>query len=258
MYSLLQRLKSLRHGFWYGVSERIRWSRGAFQETPALELCTLNHEQGERIAALRGRYQVQFEQRMSAATSANNYEYLDILDRGWSASGMDRPTGGVLCDIGCASFWYAATLQTFFRPERLVGVEVEGHRLFRDGHTRMDYAAGYLAQLPGAEFLVKDYAGHDEPADVITSWFPFVTPAAILAWRLPLSLLAPEKLFRQIRHNLRRDGLFFMVNHGLTEAALAEGLCAAAGLKLAARRTQAGALSRHRARPPVLSWWRPA
>ena len=29
-----------------------------------------------------------------------------------------------------------------------------------------------------------------DTADLITSWFPFVTPAAILAWRLPLSLLA--------------------------------------------------------------------
>src|SRR5271154_5237863 len=105
MYSLLQRLKSLRHGFWYGVSERVRWSRGAFLETPARELCTVNREQGERIAALRGRYQVQFELRLNAATSCNNYEYLDLLDRGWRASGMDRPAGGVLCDIGCASFW---------------------------------------------------------------------------------------------------------------------------------------------------------
>src|ERR1700691_242187 len=190
MYSPLQRLRSLRHSFWYAVSERIRWSRGAFEEPPARKLCSVENEQAQRIAALRDRYQVQFELRMSAATSANNYEYLDLLDRGWSGSGMGRPAGGVLCDIGCASFWYAATLQTFFRPDRLVGVEVGGHRLVRDGHTRIDYAAGYLAQLPAAEFLVKDYAGHDEPADVITTWFPFVTPAAILAWRLPLSLLA--------------------------------------------------------------------
>jgi hypothetical protein len=85
----------LRHRFWYAVSERIRWSRGAFEETPARELCSANIEQAQRIAALRDRYQVQFELRMSAATSVNNYEYLDILDRGWSESGMGRPA------IGC-------------------------------------------------------------------------------------------------------------------------------------------------------------
>jgi SAM-dependent methyltransferase len=127
---------------------------------------------------------------------------------------MSRPAGGVLFDIGCASFWYAATLQSFLRPDRMVGVEVEGHRLFRDGRARIDYAYGYLAELPNAWFVVADYAATEEPADVVTAWFPLLTPAAILAWRLPLTLLAPERLLRQIRHNLRPDGLCFMVNHG--------------------------------------------
>jgi hypothetical protein len=256
MYSWFQRLRSLRHGFSYEISERLRWSRGAYQETPARELCTSEPGQAERIAALRNRYQVQFEQRMSAATSTNNYEYLDILDRGWSAAGMRVRAGGVLCDVGCASFWYAAALQSFFNPDRLVGVEVEGHRLFRDGRSRIDYARGYLAQLPNARFVVADYLGHEEPADVITAWFPFLTPAAILGWRLPLSLLAPERLFRKIEHNLRPGGVFFMVNHGLQEAELAENLCTAAGLALAARWAQPGVLSRHRMTPPILSWWR--
>ncbi len=86
---------------------------------------------------------------------------------------MSRPAGGVLCDIGCASFWYAATLQTFFRPDRMVGVEVEGHRLFR-----------------------------------------------------------------QIQHNLPPGGVYFMVNHGLEEAAIAEGLCNAANLRRIALRSE--------------------
>jgi hypothetical protein len=256
MYSLLQRLRSLRHGFWYGILSRIRWSRGAFEETPAGELCTVDRKQAERIAALRERYQVKFERELSAATSANNYEYLDILDRGWSESGVARPVGGVLCDVGCASFWYAATLQTFFRPDRMVGVEVEGHRLFRDGRARIDYAAGYVMRLPAAEFVVADYGAQDLPADVITCWFPFLTPTALLAWRLPLSLLAPDRLFRQIRHNLKPRGVFFMVNHGLQEAALAKRLCIAAGLRPVAYGQTVGVLSNHRLEPPVLSWWR--
>jgi SAM-dependent methyltransferase len=247
----------LRHSFWYAVSERIRWSRGAFEETPARELCSVDREQSQRIAALRDRYQVQFELRMSAATSLNNYEYLDLLDRGWSGAGIRPPAGGDLCDAGCASFWYAATLQSFFRPDRMVGVEVEGHRLFRDGRTRIDYAAGYLLRLPNARFVVADYTAHREPADLITAWFPFLTPAAILAWRLPLGLLAPDRLFRQIRHNLRPNGLFFMANHGPAEAAMAEELCNAANLCCAARWSEPGVLTRHRLLPPVLSWWRP-
>jgi len=33
-----------------------------------------------------------------------------------------------------------------------------------------------------------------------------LTPAAVLAWRLPLTPLGPELLFRQIRHNLQPAG----------------------------------------------------
>ncbi len=207
---------------------------------------------------MRGRYQVQFERQLNAATSLRNYEYLDLLDRGWTSLGCDRPAAGSLCDIGCASFWYAAALQAFFRPARMVGVEVEGHRLFRDGRTRIDYAAGYLAHLPNARFVVADYAAYREPADLITAWFPFLTPSAILAWRLPLSLLRPAALFRQIQHNLRTNGLFFMVNHGLTEGDLANQYCIAAQLRLVARWTDPGVLSGHRLSPPVLSWWTPS
>jgi SAM-dependent methyltransferase len=251
----MQRLRSLRHRFWYGVSERVAWTRGAFHETPALRLPELDFEQAQRIAALQCRYQVQFEQRLSAATSINNYEYLDMLDRAWDSAGLARPGGGVVCDVGCASFWYAAAWQSFFRPQELVGVEVEGHRLFRDGRTRRDYAAGYLADLPHARFVVADYLRCELPADVITAWFPFVAPAAILAWRLPLSLLTPERLFRHICHNLGPGGRFLMANHGHPEAALAQRLCAAAGLRLLSQSAACGVLSAHRASPAVVSCW---
>jgi len=255
VYSLLQRLRSLRHRFWYGVSERVRWSRGAFHETPTGELPPLTLEQAQRIAALRSRYQVQFELHLGAATSLNNYDYLDILDRAWISSRLARPAGGELCDVGCASFWYASALNAFFSPRRVSGVEVEGHRLFRDGHTRIDYAAGYLAHVPNAEFIVADYLSYAKPADVVTAWFPFLTPAAILAWRLPLSLLQPQRLFEQIRHNLRPGGCFVMVNHGFEEAALAADWCVAAGLESAWQGAQASVLSGHRPIPAVLSCW---
>ena len=255
MYSFLHRLRSLRYRFWYGVSERLRWSRGTFHETPVRELPVLAPEPGQRIAALRSRYQVQFELLMSSATSLNNYEYLDILDRAWSRAGLARPSGGVICDIGCASFWYAAALQAFFKPRELIGVEVEGHRLFKNGHTRIDYARGYVAQMANARFVVADYVTYECPADIITAWFPFLTPTAILAWRLPLSLLTPERLFRQIYHNLNPDGLLVMVNHGQSEASRAQALCVAAGLRRQAHLEEPGVLSAKRLSPAILSCW---
>lgn len=255
MYSWWQRLNSLRHRIGFGLSERLRWSRGAHYETPALELKPATAEQGERIAALQTRYQVKFERRLNAATSLNNYEYLDILDRASQAFGLSPPRGGDLCDVGCANFWYAPALHAFFRPDRMVGVEVEAYRRYRDGHARIDYARGYIEHLPRTKLLIADYANSELPADVITAWFPFVTPAAILAWRLPLSLLRPERLLQRVRANLRSGGAFFMVNHGLREAAVAHSLCVAAGMRSRGVEQRVGLLSGHRPEPAVLSLW---
>jgi hypothetical protein len=212
-------------------------------------------EQSQRIAALQTRYQVKFELRLSAATSRNNYEYLDILDRTWARAGFERPGGGLVCDIGCASFWYAAALQAFFRPRELVGIEVEGHRLFRNGHTRIDYALGYVGDLPNARFVVADYRTWDLTSDTLMAWFPFVTPQALLAWRLPLGLLSPEALFGRVFHNLKPGGTFLMVNHGFEEAETAATLCNATGLRRVAECGEAGLLSDHRDRPAIASCW---
>ncbi len=137
-----------------------------------------------------------------------------------------------------------------------------GFRLFKDGRTRTDYAAGYVSRLPGAGFLVADYSSLAQPAGVITAWFPSVTPGAILTWRLPLSLLQPERLFRRIHHNLRPDGLFVMVNHGIEAAALAAELCGAAKLRsiwsdAPSSRVPAPVWGT-RAVPAILSCWRRA
>jgi hypothetical protein len=234
----------------------VRWSRGAFHESPALELPPLPPEQAQRIAALQGRYQIRFEAGMSVQTSINNYEYLDILDTAWEGAGRARPEGGIVCDVGSASFWYAGALNAFFRPLRLTGVEVEGYRLFKDGHTRLDYALGYIEDQPNARFVVADYLGYTERADIITTWYPFLTPAAILAWRLPLSLLRPAGLIRRVSENLAPRGLFIMINHGFEEAGPAGELCDAAGLERLWQSAQPSPLNRDRGKLPVVSGWR--
>jgi hypothetical protein len=255
--SFIRQLRSWRHAFWFYVLRGIGWSRGLHHETPAGAL-HLEPAEAQRITALKSRYQVQFELQLGRRSSKINYEYLDLLDCAWAHYGRPPPHGGVVCDVGSASFWYATALQAFFQPEELIGVEIEGHRLFRDGRARIDYAAGYVAKLPNTRFVVADYGTLDLPADTITGWFPFVTQTAILAWRLPLSLLKPTALFANIKRNLKPEGLFVMVNHGPGEAQVAFDYCTAAGLRSEAQFVHSGPLSRYRAVPPVMSWWRHA
>lgn len=238
------------------MSERLRASRGPLREQPALRLAKLDPAQHERVEQLAERYGTRFEHSLEERTALRNYEYIDLLDRAFASGAVRMPRPAVVCDAGCASFWYAAALAAFFRPGRLVGVDVEGYRRLKGGHTRIDAVRGYLSGLGQGEFVVADYRRFDLPADVITSFFPFLTVPAILAWRLPTTLLDPSAFFAQVRRNLRPGGLFVMVNHGPDEARLAHSRCVAAGLVPVLSVDEAGVLSAYRSKPALISLWR--
>ncbi len=253
-YTLGQRWRSRYHAIWYHLSERMRWSRRPYRETPVGHLSGLAPWQATRIEALRAQYGATFEAWYGRHTALANYAYLDLLDQAWHATARVIPAGGRATDVGCANFWYAHTLHRFFRPSILTGVDVEGFRLYPTGYSRYDAAAGYVADLPHTSFVVADYSTLEEQVDVITAWFPFVTPAPVLAWRLPLTLFSPEALFRRIARNLVHDGTFFMVNQGREEADIAAGYCHQAGLRALGRWVHPRPL-RPRPHPPVASWW---
>jgi hypothetical protein len=254
-YSLPQRLRSGYHAFWYWLGEGLAWSRGLYRERPVEQLTHLSGSQQARIALLRRQFGVRFEQQCSALTTLKNYDYLDILDQAWTAWGQPRPVGGVVHDVGSSNFWYARALHAFFTPAALTGVEVEGYRIYYNGYSRWDYARGYVQSLPQTTFEIADYAQYEQPADTIMAWYPFVTPAPVLAWRMPLAFLAPQALFARIAMNLNPSGVFVMVNQGPEEADAAAEYCRHAGLRIESS-CEVRLTLRRRRKPPVVSWWR--
>lgn len=232
----------------------MRWSRKPYHELPVGNLADLAPWQTTCIESLQARYGLCFESRYGRHTSLANYAYFDLLDQAWTAAARPVPTGGLITDVGCANFWYAQTLYRFFRPAKLTGVDVEGFRLYPTGYSRYDAAAGYVANLPQTSFVTADYCELDEQVDVITAWFPFVTPAPVLAWRLPLTVFSPERLFASIARNLAAGGTLFMVNQGTDEADVAAGYCRQAGLRSQGCWVHPRPL-RPRPHPPVASWW---
>ena len=253
-YSLGQRCRSLYHALWFRLSEQMRWSRSTYHEVPVGHLTNLAPWQTARIESLRARYGLCFESHYGHHTYLANYAYLDLLDQAWAAADRPVPTGGLVTDVGCANFWYARTLHRFLQPAKLTGVDVEGFRLYPTGYSRYDAAAGYIEDLPQTSFVVADYCGMDEQVDVITAWFPFVTPAPVLAWRLPLTVFSPERLFARIARNLATQGTLFLVNHGTDEATVAAAYCRQAGLRSQGQWVHPRPL-RPRPHPPVASWW---
>lgn len=252
-YSLPQLLLSRCYACRYHLEKRLAWSRGPYRERPAEQLRDLSGIQQERIASLKRRFRVRFEQRVEQGTALKQYDYLDILAQAWSAWKLPHSTGGILQDIGSSNFWYAAVLHAFFRPAETVGIELDGHRISINGYSRLDYAHGYIQDLPNTRFFVGDYARYNHPADVVTAWYPFVTPGPVLAGGMPLSLLAPRALFNQVVKNLQPHGLFFMVNQGSEEAAIAAAWCEKVGLaRYGTRALKATLRSRL---PAVASYW---
>lgn len=254
-YSLSQRLRSSYHTFWYLISEQLKWPQRVYHERPAGQLPPMSEHLLARVQVLQRRFDVRFEQQCASLTALKNYDYLDILDQAWMAWGKPRPLGGVMHDIGSSNFWYARAIHAFFAPVDLTGVEVDGHRLYSNSYSRWDYAQGYIAALPQTSFYVGDYTRYDHPADTVVAWYPFVTPEPVLAWRMPLQMLAPQALFARVAKNLNSAGLFVMINQGADEATLAADLCRRTGLQLESACEVQHTLRRRRTLP-VVSWWR--
>ncbi len=252
--TLTDRLRSGYHRFWYEASQTLRWSRGTYRETPIGTQSNLTSAQHTRISQLSTIYDVRYELRYSPETTLLNYGYLDLLDRARKALNWAIPQDQKVCDVGSANFAYAAALQTFFHPSQLVGTEVDGHRLYCNGRSRIDYAHGHIQDLPNTKYVVTDYRTFKHPAGIVTAWFPFVTPKPLLAWRLPLCLFNPLALFTAIANNLIIGGTFIMINHSPTEANVARRIAESIGLVCRGQFIHETPL-RPRAQPAVLTLW---
>lgn len=248
------RIRSAYHGFWLAVSERVRFQRGPPPLRASGRLPPLAPAQAARVRELAARYGRRIEDERSPATALANYEVLHLLDAAFAAWGLPSRRGGTLHDVGCASFWYAPALAAFFAPAALVGIEVEGYRLLAGLRSRRDHARANITGVNGARFEVADYARFAEPAEVVTAFFPFVTPRPVLAWRLPLSVLAPEALFARIAGNLRPGGQLVLFSHGHDEARLAIDIAMGAGLRQVGAATGLDPLV-SRPQPPVATLW---
>ena len=252
--SLSDRLRSGYHRIWYEATQALRWSRGTYREKPIGIDLNLMPAQRNRINQLTATYGTKFELRYPPETALLNYGYLDLLDHAHKNLNWRIHSHQRICDVGSSNFAYAAALQTFFHPSHLLGTEVEGHRLYCNGRSRIDYANGHIQDLPNTHYVVSDYRYYNQPAEIITAWFPFVTPKPLLAWRLPLSLFDPAAMFTQIANNLVLGGTFVMINHSPTETSIARSIVEATGLVCRGQYVHHAPL-RPRTQPAVLTLW---
>lgn len=216
--------------FFFSLRRRLRWSRAGYVEHPVTRLTGLTSDQETLIKSLSRRYGISFEMRFNRENTLENYHILDLLHQSQMRFQWKMVQSPTLIDVGSKNFYYAPVLQTFFKPRSLIGVEIDGYKVYRDLHSRFDYAQTYIKNLPNAEYQVLDFCDFSGSADFITGFYPFVFIEPLLAWNLPKQSFKPDKIFTKVYETLNDAGYFLMVNHGRAEYEAARELVLLTGL----------------------------
>lgn len=238
----LLRAPAIEIGF--ALRSLLRWSRG----TPALAAslktdlfewveASRRAELQDRADALRLRYDLgHLDQTAAPDVHCRNLARLEQLEA--LAGGRSMPCGpdSVVraADFGCGDFHYAAALAQWLarhgqapgdqlaRKVVLRGLELDGHGIYRDGHSRADHARARAAAASTdggtVRFEVADAAHVRLPQqDVVSLFFPFLTAYASLSWGTPLSRLRPRRLLERAVLSLRPGGWLVVANQTAQE-----------------------------------------
>ncbi|MEB3224118.1 MAG: hypothetical protein VKS61_18750 [Candidatus Sericytochromatia bacterium] len=164
--------------------------------------------------------------------------YLHMLERAFTAAGVQLPPNLSAVDVGPCDWFYVRTAHAFLQRWRtnqprsvsLDGVELDAWRLYLDLRSRADWAEAYIGGLPGVTYHGMDGLAYDRPVDVALLFFPFLFMSDHRQWGLPRKLLRPEALLAHVVRLLRPGGVLFIANQGAKERDFQHALLAQRGL----------------------------
>lgn len=222
----------------YAVRQALRWSRGRpelWQEPKAglFDYLGPAAAAGEaRAADLSARYRLEGLERLSTASLyRKNLYLLDILEKAAEGlAGFPARLEGIFraADVGSQDWHYVHGLERWLRhwdspggrEVELTGIEVDGHGVYADLHSRRDYAEAYAEQTgnPHVRYEVGDFLRTRlSGLDLVTVFYPFVTRYALLLWGLPLHLFSPARLVAKAAEVTRPGGWLMVFNHTAEE-----------------------------------------
>ncbi len=238
----------------FGLRSRFAWSGGCATLANETKRELFAHLHGTaradaEVLAARLREQFGLGALHANSTCVAYAANLALIERLAALFGEDAvPVGpdGVVraVDVGCGDFHYATALSRWLarhaganRQVVLRGIEVDGHGIYRDGHSRADHARAHaaLAVAPGQDVAmqVADFRHVDLPEqDVVTVFYPFVFAYPLLRWGLPLSQLRPKALLRRAVSALRPGARLIVANQTAAEFARTQELLAGQPVQL--------------------------
>jgi SAM-dependent methyltransferase len=204
----------------FAVRKKLAWTRGPVVHANESKDGLFR---GGRERTLRKRYELgPLHAASSVYAYRENLYVLDVLD-GTTLEKRDRIRA---LDVGSQDFRYAFGLARwlgrFAEDVALTGIELEGHRIYDDLHSRKEHAEAFASEVDGAtvDYRVADFLAFEAmPAsiDVISFFFPFVLEYALVRWGLPRRFFSPKRMFDKAYSLLRPGGTVIVMNHTSAE-----------------------------------------
>jgi len=193
-----------------------------------------NQLESDRYLELKARFKLdEFADHISWSSLYGAYFFLDVLEKALSLSTkpLDPTEHLRILDVGTKNFDAAPALYNFFRHRSsgalprvdVTGIEIDAYRVYRSLFSRYDVGRFYERLITFSDredtprYLPGDFLGHEDSYNILTCFFPFMSPFALLAWGLPTALLAPRRFLDHMITRLQPNGLAIIVNQTKAE-----------------------------------------
>ncbi len=211
----------------------LRWRLPGLTDRPApiaelFDFAPAPARLSDRLAGLEAAYHFRAENLApELETVREALGVLDLVETALAAARIELPDPLDALDVGARNWFYVRALDALLRfyggSERnveLTGLEVDPFVVYRDGHSRFDWAQLYAASLPQARYLARDFFSHAGVHDLVLILFPFLNRAEHLDMGLPLSLYRPRDLLAHALAAVRPGGTLVVTCFDYERAAL--------------------------------------
>jgi hypothetical protein len=196
-----------------------------FRRSGYREAGEMNTPLSEEERRLERRYGMGFlRPRLLPEVYRKNLATLWIMEKTLPATILPEGNPRIV-EPGCQDFSRLPAIRSFCRfhgrQPTVEGLELDPYPVLSGFHSRADKASYYLS-LPGGhkndQYLAGDFFLRDKkPADLILSFYPFVSPDPALAWGIPAEFGDGKKWAEAYVDNLQRGGIVLVVHQGTWE-----------------------------------------